>query len=111
MMRLTRPTRFAMLSIYFGIPGALIRIGSIVALQVWHSELARPLILYDRFSYWLAEEGLTWFFDRRGIGPSSEQVLVFNVFLVLGLAVQCALLGAVVQAIVSALRRHRVRRA
>jgi hypothetical protein len=56
LMRLKRPSRFAMLPIYFGIAGAQMRIGSIVALQVWHAELVRFLFFCNRFSYWLAEE-------------------------------------------------------
>jgi len=58
---------------------------------------------------WLAEEGLTLLFDRRGIGPSSAQVRLYEVFLVLGSAVQCLVLGIAVQAGLIVLRRRRFR--
>lgn len=106
-----RLLRFATLPMCFGIAGAAIRTGSIVALRVWHSDVGHDLLLRDRLSYWLAEEGVTWFFDPRRIGPSSEEALLYDVFLALGLAGQCALLGAVAQALLTVLRRHRARRA
>jgi hypothetical protein len=106
-----RPVHFAILPMFSGIAGAAIRTGSIVELRLWHSDVGHSLLLRDRLSYWLAEEGVTWFFNPRRIGPSSEEALLYDVLLVLGLAAQCALLGAFVQGLLSVVRRTRARRA
>ena len=94
----------------FGIGGALIRIAPLVAFRVWHSDPAfLRAVTFDPVSIWLAEEGFTLLFDRRGIGPSSAQVRLYEVFLVLGSAVQCLVLGIAVQAGLIVLRRRRFR--
>jgi hypothetical protein len=91
----------------FGIGGALIRIALLVAFQYWHSDSAfLRAVTLDPVSIWLAEGGLTLLFDRRGIGPSEAQVRLYEVFLVLGAAVQCLLLGIAVQGALTVFRRR-----
>lgn len=100
------------LPIAFGIGGALLRTVLLVAFRVWHSDWAfLPAVTFDPMSIWLAEEGLTLLFDRRGIGPSSVQVRLYEVFLVLGSAVQCFVLGVAAQGALIGLRRLRATRA
>lgn len=100
------------LPIWFGVAGALVKVALLVVGRLWESHLAFALaVIYDPVSFWLAEEGLTWFFDRRGIGPSPAAVQAYRVFLVLGLATQCLVLGIVVQAIRYLVTRRRRQRA
>jgi hypothetical protein len=95
------------LPISCGIGGALLRTALLVAFRVWHSDCALlRAVTFDPLSIWLAEEGLTLLFDRRGIGPSTAQVRFYEVFLALGAALQCLVLGIAVQAGLIVLRRR-----
>ena len=55
--------------------------------------LSNLLIQYDPGAFAFAERAVELLFDRRGIAPTPSEAIAFEMFLILGFGLECALVG------------------
>lgn len=96
------------LPIWFAIAGAALKVLLIIGWRLSGSaSVFQVLTSYDPGSFWLAETGVNLIFGDRRIAPSGTESLTFELLLVLGFALQCLLLGVVVQSVLQMFNRGR----
>jgi len=90
--------------IWFAIIGAVLKTMAMVGWRVSGSiMLFRLVTVHDPVSLWLAEAVVAGAFREHPIWPSLWKMATYELVLVLGFALQCLLLGMVVQLIMSVL--------
>jgi hypothetical protein len=88
------------LPIWVALTGAVLKALLIIGWRLSGSAGVFTLLtVFDPVSFWLAEVGVALIFGGRRIAPSPEESLTFEVFLVLGFALQCLVLGVVLRSI------------
>jgi hypothetical protein len=96
------------LPIWFAVAGAAAKALLIIGWRLSGGvSVFRVLTVFDPVSFWLAEVGVNLILGGRRIAPSPAQALTFEILLVLGFALQCLVLGIVVQSILRGLTRGR----
>jgi hypothetical protein len=101
--------KISRLLIIFSISGAVFKATLILLWRLYQPDEIITLLFNDPIGFWIAEKVTQIIFDQRRYEPSLNEAVGFEIVVVIAFAVQCFLLGLLLQAVFHKVyKKHRL---